>query len=85
MVNLKSNHSNNRVLNTCCSILTLPINICFLLDFKTYVFYFLAKLKGMNEHMAKVTLINVGLEIPKAIFEIANVTRVITEKENTFR
>lgn len=39
----------------------------------------------MNEHMAKVTLINVGLEIPKAIFEIANVTRVITEKENTFR
>lgn len=39
----------------------------------------------MNEHMAKVTTTNVNLEIPKAVFEIANVTRVITEKENTFR
>lgn len=39
----------------------------------------------MNEHMAKASLVNVNLEIPKAIFEIANVTRVITVKENEFR
>lgn len=39
----------------------------------------------MNEHMAKITLSNSITEIPKAIFEIANVTRVITEKENIFR
>lgn len=39
----------------------------------------------MNEHTAKVFLKNVNLEIPKAIFEIANVTRVITDKENIYR
>lgn len=61
--------------------------ILLLFDSKTFFlsFLFLVKLKGMNEHMAKVTLTKVGLEIPKVVFEIANVTRVITEKENTFR
>lgn len=39
----------------------------------------------MNEHTAKVNLKNDNLEIPKAVFEVANVTRVITEKENIFR
>jgi len=39
----------------------------------------------MNEHMANVTLVNANLEIPKAIFEIANVTRVITGKDGVFR
>ncbi|CAI6362350.1 unnamed protein product [Macrosiphum euphorbiae] len=43
------------------------------------------KLKGMNEHMAQVTLKNVNLEIQKAVFEIFNVARVITEEENIFR
>lgn len=46
---------------------------------------FLVKLKGMNEHTAKVTLTNTDQEIPKSVFEIANVSRVITEKENIFR
>jgi len=45
----------------------------------------LVKLKGMNEHMAQVTLKNVNLEIQKAVFEIFNVARVITEEQNTFR
>jgi len=39
----------------------------------------------MNEHMAQVTLKNVNLEIQKAVFEIFNVARVITEEENIFR
>lgn len=39
----------------------------------------------MNEHIANITLKNVNLEVTKAVFEIANVTRVITEKENIFR
>lgn len=39
----------------------------------------------MNEHTAKVTLTNIDLEIPKSVFEIANVSRVISEKENVFR
>lgn len=39
----------------------------------------------MNEHMAQVTLKNVNLEIQKAIFEIFNVARVITEEQNIFR
>ncbi|XP_026822007.1 AP-3 complex subunit beta-1 isoform X1 [Rhopalosiphum maidis] len=43
------------------------------------------KLKGMNEHMAQVTLKNVNLEIQKAVFEIFNVARVITEEQNIFR
>ncbi|XP_060873005.1 AP-3 complex subunit beta-1 isoform X2 [Metopolophium dirhodum] len=43
------------------------------------------KLKGMNEHMAQVTLKNVNLEIQKSVFEIFNVARVITEEENIFR
>ena len=46
---------------------------------------YLVKLKGMNEHMAQVTLKNVNLEIQKAVFEIFNVARVITEEENIFR
>jgi len=45
----------------------------------------LVKLKGMNEHMAQVTLKNVHLEIQKSVFEIFNVARVITEEENIFR
>lgn len=61
------------------------ITILLLNSKMIFFFLFLVKLKGMNEHMAKVTLTNVGLEIPKVVFEIANVTRVITEKENTFR
>lgn len=52
---------------------------------KKLLFLFSVKLKGMNEHMARVTLKNADLDIPKFIFEIANVTRVITDKENTFR
>ncbi|XP_025190462.1 AP-3 complex subunit beta-2 isoform X2 [Melanaphis sacchari] len=43
------------------------------------------KLKGMNEHMAQVTLKNVNLEIQKAVFEKFNVARVITEEQNIFR
>lgn len=39
----------------------------------------------MNEHMAQVTLKNVNLEIQKAVFEIFNVARVITEEQNIFR
>jgi len=39
----------------------------------------------MNEHIAKVTLSKNNKEIPKAIFEIANVTRVISENEHIFR
>jgi len=46
---------------------------------------YLVKLKGMNEHMAQVTLKNVNLEIQKAVFEIFNVARVITEEQNIFR
>jgi len=46
---------------------------------------YLVKLKGMNEHMAQVTLKNVNLQIQKAVFEIFNVARVITEEENIFR
>ncbi|VVC45047.1 Beta-adaptin appendage, C-terminal subdomain,Clathrin/coatomer adaptor, adaptin-like, N- [Cinara cedri] len=43
------------------------------------------KLKGMNEHTAKIILKNVNLEISKTIFEVANVTRVITDVENIYR
>lgn len=39
----------------------------------------------MNEHMTKITLTAIKQEIPKAVFEIANVMRVISEKENIFR
>lgn len=39
----------------------------------------------MNEHTTKITVTNVDLEIPKSVFEIANVTRVISDKENIFR
>jgi hypothetical protein len=39
----------------------------------------------MNEHTANIALKNANLDITKVIFEIANVTRVITEKENIFR
>lgn len=39
----------------------------------------------MNEHMAQVTLKNINLDIQKAVFEIFNVARVITEEENIFR
>lgn len=39
----------------------------------------------MNEHVAKITVTNLNLDISKAVFEIANVSRVITEKENIFR
>jgi len=46
---------------------------------------YLVKLKGMNEHMTQVTLKNVNLEIQKAVFEIFNVARVITEEQNIFR
>lgn len=69
--------------------LILIHNIYFLYYFyrikNLYFIFFVAKLKGMNEHVAKVTTTNINLEIPKAVFEIANVTRVISEKENTFR
>lgn len=39
----------------------------------------------MNEHMAKINISSAITDVPKAVFEIANVTRVITEKENIFR
>ncbi|XP_050533343.1 AP-3 complex subunit beta-1 isoform X2 [Daktulosphaira vitifoliae] len=43
-----------------------------------------AKLKGMNEHVAKVSPYNKNTNVLKAIFEVANVTNV-SERDNVFR
>ncbi|XP_050430715.1 AP-3 complex subunit beta-2 isoform X2 [Adelges cooleyi] len=43
------------------------------------------KLKGMNEHVAKVTFANINMDVPKSVYEVANVTKVLSENKNIFR